>query len=145
MGMIPVARLAGNQYDKAFELYHLPVVATDLCTFRIPSSSDPGESDHLVRLDDPERPMAVSCTCIAGQLERPCWAMARSLVALDELRQANVWLSRSAPSADAGRASAAGAVVAVEGAAGGFDEAGNPILLFHQRQPRAELLYTVSK
>lgn len=108
--MIPVASIRGNQYDRAFELYHLPVVATDLSTFRIPSSSDPGETDHLVCLDDPEHPRMVSCSCMAGQVGRPCWAMARALIALDALRQDNVWLVRGAESALAGIAAAAGAV-----------------------------------
>lgn len=122
------SHLGGNQFDKAFELYHLPVVARDFNSFLIPSSRDPGESDHLVRVDDPERPGTVSCTCLAGQVGRPCWAMARALIALDELREANVWIFRGAVSARAGREAAAGAVEPLSMAVG-FTAAGDLALL----------------
>jgi hypothetical protein len=143
MAMIPCSFIRGNQFDKAFEHYDLPVVATDLCTFRVPSSSEPGETDHLVRIDDPERPRAVSCTCMAGRLEKPCWAMARALVALDELLQANVWLFRGAASAQAGMAATAGALV--PHALAMFDEAGEPVLSWRGVEPEVGLIYSTAK
>lgn len=143
MSMIAVREIRGNQYDKAFELYQLPVVATDLCTFRIPSSSDPGESDHLVRVDDPERPGAISCTCMAGQVGKPCWAMARALIAQEELLEANVWLFRSAASAQAGRAAAAGALAPLPLAARITDR-GELALMKSSETPLAGMMLSIS-
>ena len=141
MPTIPVRDITGNQFTKARTLLALPVVVADACTYRVPSHSR-GEKDHKIQLDDPERPGALSCTCEAGLMGSPCWAMARVLIALETLRTANVYVCRGAASAQAGLDYASGCIVPLATAT--FDEQGNPTLIWGGQQPEAELLYSIS-
>jgi hypothetical protein len=106
--MIQTQAVGGNQYEKARRLMS-PVVVADSCTFRVPSDSR-GKRDHKIQLDDPERPAAISCTCEAGAIGKPCWAMARVLDALEVLRANNVYVNRGAHSSWAALQAAASAV-----------------------------------
>lgn len=108
MSMILTSAIGGNQFDKARELMS-PVVVSDTCTFRVPSSSR-GERDHKLQLDDPELPGSISCTCEAGEMGKPCWAMARVLDALGALRAAGVYVCRGALSTRAALEESAGAI-----------------------------------
>jgi hypothetical protein len=138
--MIPVGDVTGNQFSKARQLLDVQVVACDSCTYRVPSHTR-GEKDHKVQLDDPELPGMLSCTCEAGLMGKPCWAMARVLIAREVMRAANVWVSRGAASAQAGLEMAGGALVPVATAT--FDAEGNPVLLWGGEPPVAGLLYSI--
>src|SRR5436305_11041459 len=94
--MRSISAVGGSQFAKA-RMLKSPVAVIDPSTFRIPSSSR-DERDHKVQLDDPENPAAVSCTCEAGEMGKPCWAMARALDALEVMRAGNIFVAPGAPS-----------------------------------------------
>jgi hypothetical protein len=137
--MIPIQHLTGNQFEKARRL-NAPVVVCDARTFRVPSSRR-GERDHRLQLDDAERPHAVSCTCEAGERGRVCWAMARVLDALDELRACNIYVSPGAPSSWSASEAWAGALEP-EPRAGIVD---GDLALMWGGHPEAGVLYNIPR
>lgn len=139
MAMILIDGVGRKQFERAQEL-RSPVVVSDRRTFRVPSSR-PGERDHKIQLDDPELPRAYSCTCDAGLMGRPCWAIARVLDALEDLRAAGVYVCRDAASVRGALDDCASALVPLATAT--FDERGNPTLLWGGEAPEAGLLYAV--
>jgi hypothetical protein len=136
--MIPIHRVGRNQFLKA-RSYSAPVVVIDSCTFRVPSSQGEGR-DHKVRLDDPELPGLVSCTCDAGVHSAPCWAMAKVLLAHQLLLANRIYISRGAASVTSALRNESSAVEPPPRAC--FVE-GEPALLW-ESHPRANALYRVA-
>ena len=141
MPMIQIDVVGRNQFVRAHEL-RPPVVVSDRCTFRVPSSR-PGGRDHKIQLDDPELPLAYSCTCDAGLVGRPCWAIARVLDALEDLRAAGVYVCRDAASVRGALDDFAGALT--RPTAAGFGAAGELVMLWSGQEPEAGMLYAISE
>lgn len=139
MTMILIHTIGINQYEKARRLMS-PVVVVDSCTFRVPSESR-GKRDHKIQLDDPERPTALSCTCEAGLMGRPCWAMARVLDAQEKLRANNIYVSRGAASSWVALEEEASALLPPP-RAGIYD--GDLELIWGGEQPEPGMLYRIA-
>ncbi len=90
---VPIAALSGNQFMRARALF-MPVVIIDARTYQIASATDE-ERVHVVQFDDADEPTACSCTCKAGVMRMPCWAMARALDALTIMGVHRIYLAVS--------------------------------------------------